>query len=98
MVLGIICLLRPEKQEAGAVDKEALSSIKKVFIVLFIYCLGISWAGYLAGTFAAGVLLFKIIGAFRIHAAIFFSALLTGGLYGVFIVLLGIRFPTGILG
>jgi hypothetical protein len=107
-VLGVALLFqsfRTKKGEANAASEEpsptAVSGEKTrlvlCFISLFLYAWLLDWLGYVLATFLASFVLFRLIGFYRWLTSLFFSILLTGCLYGVFVYWLQITFPSGIL-
>ena len=66
--------------------------------LLFFYAILLPTVGYLLSTFLISAVLFRVIGTYRIHISLVNALLITAALYVLFILLLGMSFPTGIFG
>lgn len=108
VVLGVALLIqsfRTKKGEANVATEEPGSTAVSgermrlilCFISLFFYVWLQNWLGYVLATFFVSFVLFRLIGFYRWLTSLFFSILLTGCLYGLFIYWLQITFPSGIL-
>lgn len=108
VVLGVALLFRSfrtKKGEANDVTDEPGSTAVSgertrlilCFISLFLYVWLLDWLGYELATLLASFVLFRLIGFYRWLTSLFFSILLTGCLYGVFVFWLQITFPSGFL-
>ncbi|WP_301169576.1 tripartite tricarboxylate transporter TctB family protein [Brevibacillus nitrificans] len=109
VVLGAVLLLQALRGKGkkgttavqGAAGTETSSDERKRILLclgaLFLYVVLLYALGYWAATLIASFLLFRLIGFYRWLTSFFFSILLTGCLYGVFIFWLQITFPSGFL-
>ncbi|WP_141434216.1 tripartite tricarboxylate transporter TctB family protein [Bacillus sp. 03113] len=66
-------------------------------VILFIYCILITFIGYIISTLLVSVGLIKAIGNYRWISSILLGAIMTATLYFVFIALLKTPFPSVIL-
>lgn len=66
-----------------------------VFGLLLIYRFLLPYLGYLFATFIVSAALFKVMGSYKWYFSLLFGALLTGAMYGIFIVWLQMSFPSG---
>ncbi|MED4751983.1 tripartite tricarboxylate transporter TctB family protein [Brevibacillus choshinensis] len=106
-VLGVALLFqsfRTKKGEENAAIEESDSTASGertrlilCFLSLFLYVWLLNWLGYVIATLLASFVLFRLIGFYRWLTSLFFSILLTGCLYGVFVYWLQITFPSGFL-
>lgn len=106
IVLGAALLLQSFRGKAGeggaavhdpdsqAENREA-SRLILCFVTLFLYVWLLDWFGYVLATLLASLVLFRLIGFYRWLTSLFFSILLTGCLYVVFIHWLQITFSSG---
>ncbi|RNB85245.1 tripartite tricarboxylate transporter TctB family protein [Brevibacillus nitrificans] len=89
------------EEEAAAHDPESLAGNRETsrlilcFVTLFLYVWLLDWFGYVLATMLASFVLFRLIGFYRWLTSLFFSILLTGCLYVVFIYWLQITFSRG---
>ena len=100
VVLGLLMIfivkIPPHKVEFP--EKKVRLTILVTVGLLFVYCYMISLVGYLISTFLISLGLFKVIGSYRWHVALFSAIVLTAALYGVFILWLNMPFPVGVFG
>jgi putative tricarboxylic transport membrane protein len=66
--------------------------------LLFLYSILLPILGYLLSTFLVAMGLFKVIGTYKWHISLLCALLLTAALYALFILALGMSFPTGLAG
>lgn len=65
------------------------------WLSLLLYAWLIGALGYLLATAVASVVFFMMIGSYRWYVAVFYSILLTGAMYTVFVLWLQLPFPGG---
>ncbi|QRG66727.1 tripartite tricarboxylate transporter TctB family protein [Brevibacillus choshinensis] len=94
---------RKAEGEAAAEDPESAAGNSErsrlifCFVTLFLYVWLLDWLGYVLATLLTSLVLFRLIGFYRWLTSLFFSIVLTGCLYAVFIVWLQITFSSGSL-
>ncbi|TWG32136.1 tripartite tricarboxylate transporter TctB family protein [Geobacillus sp. C56-T2] len=100
IILGILLLFaKSEIFHVEFPEKKTLLSIIGTLGLLFAYWVLFQFIGYVVSTFVISVLLFRMIGSYKLFPqALFFGAALTAFLYVAFVYLLSIPFPKGLMG
>lgn len=95
--MGLLLAVRNLPIDKGPVwpAREQLSTMGLTLLSLAIYCVIISFLGYMLSTFLLAAGLFRLIGRYRWHLCLIMAAVLALCLWQVFIIWLRMPFPTG---
>lgn len=83
----------PPRQAVAPGDERPRVLFAGLSLLLYAWLIGAM--GYLLATALASVAFFMLIGFYRLYVAVFYSLLLTGAMYAVFILWLQMPFPGG---
>ncbi len=100
VLLGLI-LIFFTKGETSVVEfpqPERRGPMILTMVFLLAYWVSLHFLGYIISSFLLAVGLFKVMGSYSLFKSAFYSAILVGVLYLIFIYWLMTPFPTGIFG
>lgn len=99
IILGLIMLIFPGKRKFTVQYPEKEVAIRMVLtlVVLVIYIAALEQIGFIVSTAVCGVLFVRLFGGYSWLKCALIAVLSTAVLYAVFVLGLGMSFPSGIL-
>ena len=100
IVLGLIMLIFPGKRKFSVQypEKEVAVRMVLTLIVLVIYVAALEKIGFIVSTAVCGLVFARLFGGYSWIKCALITVLSTAVLYAVFVLGLGMSFPSGILG
>jgi putative tricarboxylic transport membrane protein len=99
IILGLLLVFvnKPKLIKVVFPEKPLMIRLMMILGILLVYSVSIKYLGYVLPTLLFGVPLFRLFGGYNWPMCIATSILCTAGLYGVFVLGLGMSFPSGLL-
>ncbi len=98
IILGsvLLCARGPSPVKAVFPSRPIRLRVAATLALLTAYAIALAPLGYVVATAVVGVPLFRLFGGYRWLACVVASAACSLGLYGVFVLGLGMSFPSGL--
>jgi hypothetical protein len=98
IILGLLLLLAPQRRSTAIAlpEKRLMACLMTVLGILAVYAASIGVLGYVIPTGISGIPLFRMFGGYGWRTCVMASILCAAGLYGLFVLGLGMSFPRGL--